>query len=158
MINENLQTGLFRKSRIYDWTPWFSISWIALSISTAAVWSRPYNQCHEMEQQCVSYRSFSVRLVSGNTWENADSLTYPVLNSQPSPDLWVMTALEIGDSLITSRGSFTFQKKLHSYSQDLLVQSNMVKREIWYWWNQISSKSVWYWKQIVQIKKYVLHS
>lgn len=45
---------------------------------------------------------------SGNTWENAESFTYPVFVICPSGVLWVMMALDIGESLMYSRGSLTF--------------------------------------------------
>lgn len=44
------------------------------------------------------------------TWEKVDNFTYPVFDKWPSDILWVMMALDIGESLITSRGSLTFKR------------------------------------------------
>lgn len=101
----------------------------------------------------------AIELVFVNTWENADSLTYPVFSSLPLSDLWEMTVLEIGDKLITSRGSFTFKgiEKLplelimnNSRKENIALVKLVIHRSSW---NQTPpSRCVkmyvnWYWGQ-----------
>lgn len=53
-----------------------------------------------------------------STWEKTDSFTYPVFDKWPSGVLWGIMVLDIGDSLIDSRGRLTFKYMKHIFTLD----------------------------------------